>query len=146
MVLDDGLGAAYRSDLACMFHAPDFLLGDVGSELDHLERLALGVEDWVVGSLDPDFLAALADPLVLRGFELAAIKLGPEFAVGAAVAHRLLDEDAVMLALDLFQRIADRGEKVRIGRDNGPIEVELDYRLRFADGGCLSALCSSALR
>src|SRR6202007_1161430 len=84
--------------------------------------------------LDPDFPAALADPLVLRGLELTAVKLGPEFAVGAAVACRRLDEHAVMLALDFLQRITECGEKIRVGRDDRSVEVELDHRLRFADG------------
>src|SRR6202012_4530813 len=129
--------------LAGVFHALDFLRGDVGGELDHLERLALAVEDRVVGSLDPDFPAALADPLVLRGLELTAVKLGPEFAVGAAVACRRLDEHAVMLALDFLQRVTERGEKIRIGRDDRSVEVELDHRLRFADG---RRLCQRALQ
>ena len=64
--LDHGLRPADRRDLAGVFHALDLLRGDVGGELDDLERLAVGVEDRVVGRLDPDFLAALAEALVLR--------------------------------------------------------------------------------
>ena len=48
---------------------------------DDLERLAVGVEDRIVARLNPDFLAALADPLVLIGIELAAPELGPELAI-----------------------------------------------------------------
>ena len=57
------------------------LRGDVGGELDDLERLAVEVEDRVVGGLDPDLLAALADPLVLGGLKLAPSELLPELPV-----------------------------------------------------------------
>ena len=67
-----------RGDLAGVFHALDLLRGDVGGELDHPDRLAVLVQDRIVGGLDPDFLAALAEALVLRGLEFAAVELGPE--------------------------------------------------------------------
>lgn len=70
-------------------------------ELDHLERLAGLVEDRIVGGENPDFLAALAEPLVFGCLELAAIEPGPELTIGRAVAIGRREEHAVMLALDI---------------------------------------------
>ena len=66
--------------------ARDHLGGDVGGVFHDLERLAVEVEDRVVGGLDPDLPAALADALVFAGLEFAAVQLGPERAIGLAVA------------------------------------------------------------
>ena len=123
-----------RHDLAGVLHALDLLRGDVGSELDDADRLAVGIEDRVVGCLDPDLAAALAEPFVLRGLEFAAIELRPEFAIGGAVALGRVDKHAVMLALDLVERVAHRVEKILVGGDDGAVELELDHRLRLADG------------
>ena len=62
----------------------DLLRRDVRGVLDDLERLAPQIEDGVVRGLDPDLLAALADPLVLRRLILAAVQLRPELPVLAA--------------------------------------------------------------
>jgi len=80
--------------------------GDVGGELDDLHRLARGIEHGIVGCLDPDLAAALGDPLVLGGLELTAPQILPERAVSRALALRRLDEQAVMTAADLIQRVA----------------------------------------
>ena len=97
---DDGLRAADRCDLAGVFHAFDLAGGDLDGEFHNLERLAVAVENGIVGRLNPDFLAALAKPLVLGGLVFAAIESRPEFPVGRTVALRRIDEHAVMLALD----------------------------------------------
>ena len=55
----------------------ELLLGDVGGVLDDLEGLAVLIEDRVVGGLDPDLLAALADPLVLGRLVFAAVQRSP---------------------------------------------------------------------
>src|SRR3954469_24812377 len=48
-----------------------------------------------------------------------------------------------MLALDLVEPIAERIEKVLVGRDDGPIKVEFDHGLRAAQ--CLKlSLCIDA--
>ena len=69
--LDDRLGLADGGDLALVIRVLQLGGGDIGGELDDLERLAVEVEDRVVGGLNPDLLAALADALVFRGLELA---------------------------------------------------------------------------
>ena len=68
--LDHGLRAVDRRDLAGVLHAADLLRGDVGRELDDLDRLAVAVEHRIVGRLDPDLLAALADALVFGGLDI----------------------------------------------------------------------------
>jgi len=63
-------------DVAGLLHGADLRGGDVGRELDHLDGFAVAVEDWVVGRLDPDFLAAFADALVFRSLVFAPIERG----------------------------------------------------------------------
>ena len=110
----------------------DRLGGGVGGVFHHLVGLAVEIADRVVGSLDPDLLAALADPLVLGGLELAAVQAGPEFAIGFALLGRR-HEHRVMLALDLVEPVADRAEEILVGGDDGAVHVEFDHGLRFAD-------------
>src|SRR5262245_1602347 len=85
--LDHGLRAADRSDLAGVLHAANLLGRDVARELDHLHRLAAGIDDRIVRSLDPDLAISLADALELAGLVLAEIEIRPERAVFRALAH-----------------------------------------------------------
>jgi hypothetical protein len=71
---------------------------DVGGELDDLAGLAGGVEDRVVGALDPDVLAALADALELVGEELAAVQAGARTPCTRRCGRRRVDEHAVVAA------------------------------------------------
>ena len=50
-----------------------------------------------------------------------------------------LDEQAVVLALDLLQAIAEHLEEILVGGDDGAVEVELDDRLGLVDGVELAA-------
>jgi hypothetical protein len=131
--LDHGLGAADRDDLSGVFHVSNFLRCDVGGEFDDTERLAVLVEDRVVRRLDPDLLAALADALVFRRLELAGIETGPEFPIGGALALHRFHEHAVVLALDLAERVAQHLEEVLIRGNDRAVHVERDHRLRFLD-------------
>lgn len=45
-----------------------------------------------------------------------------------------LDEQAVMLAVDFLEGIAERFEEILVGRDDGAIQLKLDDRLRLVDG------------
>ena len=136
--LDHRLALADGGDLAGHVGVAQLLGADVGGVLHHLEGLALGVEDRVVAGLDPDFLAALAVALVLAGVVLAAPQPRPERAVFLAASVRGIDEHRVVLAAHLLQRVADRGEEVRVGVEDGAVERELDHRLRAVDGGELA--------
>src|ERR1700721_3779199 len=111
----------------------DHLCRGVGCVFDDLERLAVEIEDRVVGGLDPDTPAALGDPLVFRGLLRAAIEGGPEVAIFGAVALGGIDKHAVVVALDLSQSISDRVQEIVVRGDDGAIHVELDDRLRFTD-------------
>ena len=141
---DHGLRLADRCDLPGKVGGRQFRLGDVGGEFHHPERLAVLVEHRVIGGEDPDFLAALADPLVFGRLVFAAVEARPELAVGGAVALGLLDEHAVMLALDFGERVAHRLQEVFIGGDDGAVHLERNDRLRPADrrdlAGVLHAL------
>ena len=46
----------------------------------------------------------------------------------------------MMLALDFRQPVADRGEEILIGGEDGAVEIEFDDRLRTADGGNLAGI------
>src|SRR5690606_11130933 len=102
-------------------------------ELDHLDRLAGGIEHRVVGRLDPDFLAALAEALELGRLALAGGELAPELGVIGAVAIGRVDEHAVVPADDLVEPVAHGAEEILVGGEDGAVEVELDVRLYPVD-------------
>ena len=52
----------------------------------------------------------------------------------------LVDEHAVMLALDFVQAVAHRGEEIVVGGDDRAVEVEFDHGLGLADGGDLAGV------
>ena len=76
-----------------------------------LKGLPCDVEHRVVGSLDPDLLAALAEALVLAGDRTRRGPACPRTPVLVAARVRRVDEHAVVLALDLVQRVAQRLRK-----------------------------------
>src|SRR5690606_4996305 len=104
---------------------------------DHLDRLAVGIEDRVVAGLDPDLAPALAEALKLGGDIFPLAQPLPEAAVVGAGTIGHIAEHAVMPAHDLAQLIADESEKILIGPANRAIEVEFDDGLRPADRGDL---------
>ena len=130
---NDRLGLIDRFDLTRKISVLELLLGDIGGELNDLKRLAVEVEDGVVGGLNPDLLAALTDALVLRRLVLAAVQCLPELAVFSALPERVLDEDAVVFALHLAEAVAQRVEKVIVGRDDRAVQVEFNDRLRLVN-------------
>ena len=130
---DHRLRAADGRDLAGVFHAAHLFRGDVAGELDHPARLAAAVENGIVGSLNPDLPAALAEALVFPRLKFAAVEIGPEFAIFGAVPQLRRDEHRVMLALDFLEPITERVEEILVGGDDRPVHLELDHGLRFAD-------------
>ena len=142
--LDHGLRLVDRRDLASEIGVLQLLRGDVGREFGDAERLAVLVEQRVVGGEDPDLAAALADALVFAGLVFAAVQPGPELAIGRAVALSLRHEQAVMLALDFGQRIAERLAEILVRSDDGAVELELDHGLGAADGGDLASFRHAA--
>ena len=71
---------------------------------------------------------------------LAATQPGPEFLVLRALTVGVLDEHAVMPALDLLQRVSHGLQEVLVGRHDRAIQLKLDDGLGLADGGDLSAI------
>jgi hypothetical protein len=53
--LDNGLRFPDRVDVGGEIGAIQFLVGDIGCNLHHLERLFPFIEDWIVAGQDPDF-------------------------------------------------------------------------------------------
>ena len=104
---DHRLRPADGCNHSSIFHAGELLRGYVCRKLDDLIDLAIAVEHGIVGGLNPDLLAALADALESRGLVLAPVEVGPEFAIGGAVAHRRLNR-AIQIELDYSLRLADR--------------------------------------
>ena len=137
---DHGLRFADGRDLARVVSVEKLLRGHVGGKLDHLEGLAAWIENRVVGGLNPDFLAALADALVFGRLVFAAIQGRPELAVFAALLVGRLDKHAMVLALDLLQPVTQGLEKVVVGGQDRPVHGELDNRLRFANCGNLPGI------
>ncbi len=97
------------------------------------------VDDRGVRTLDPDLAAAFADSSVLPGLTLTATQLGPKLFVVIALSIAIFDEHAMMLPLDLVQRVTHRLQEVLVGGHNRAVELKLDDGLRFVDGGELPA-------
>ena len=137
--LDHSLRLVDGGELALVIGVLQLGGGDVGGELDDFERLAVEVKDRVVRGLNPDFFAALADAFVFGGLEFAIVQVAPELLVLGAGPVGRLDKHAVMLALDLLQRIAERLEEIVVGGDDRAVEFKLDDGLGFVDGVNLAA-------
>ena len=54
---------------------------DISGEFDHLRHFLVLIENRVVGRLDPDLLAALADMLELSGNRFARVQSSPELLI-----------------------------------------------------------------
>ncbi len=110
------------------------LFGDVSRKLDHLVRAPGGIENRIIGCLNPDFLALLAYPFELVGLVFPLCELVPEFTIGFAFAIALLNKHAVMLAGDLVEAIAQRVQEIVIRLQDRAVHLELDDGLGSAEG------------
>ncbi len=111
---------------------------DIGGIFDDLDRLARRVEDRIIGRLQPNLLTILAEALVDGRHRLARAQFFPESLVFLALGVGRRDEQAVMLALDVFQLIAGGGQEVGVGFENDPVQGKSDDRLGAVDGGDLA--------
>lgn len=109
------------------------LLSDVSGVFDDLERRAVSILDRVIGRLNPDLPAVLAETLVLTRVIFTAVQLLPELTVLGARRIRRFGEHAVMLALHLLQGITHRFAEVFIGVQDGAVEFEFNHRLRLVN-------------
>jgi len=134
---DHRLRTADGGNLAGILHVADFLLRDVGGEFDDFDGPAGAVQNRIVGRLDPDLAAALADALVLSRLKFTAVEARPERLVRVAAAQIRRREHLMMLALDFVETVTHRVEKVLVGGDDRAVHLELDHRLRPADRGRL---------
>src|SRR5205085_2655524 len=98
------------------------------------------VEDRVVGTLDPDDATPLGHPLELAALVLSPTETSPELLILAALAVALLDEHRMVPPSHFLEGIAQHPEEVVVGREDRPVEVELDDRLRLADRGELAGV------
>ena len=103
-----------------------FCGGDVGRDLDDLQNRALRIHHGIVGGLNPDLAAALADALVFARVEFAAAELGPEFFVVGAARVVRVDEQAVVFAYDLREAVAQRLAEIFVRGEDFSRRVELD--------------------
>ena len=106
---------------------------DVGGELDDLGDATGAVENRAVGCLDPDHAAIFGNALELVGLRLTPVQRIPERAIGGRVALRRSYEVAVVLALQLAKRVADKVEEVGVGFQNGAVGGERDASMRTID-------------
>ncbi|GJD73893.1 hypothetical protein CFIICLFH_2123 [Methylobacterium goesingense] len=111
-----------------------FLRGDVGSELYHLDRHPIPVPDRIVGSLDPDLAPALGDALELARAELSAAEIRPKLAIRSSLAFGQVHEQAVMAPHHLVMRVAYRGQEVGVGVQDRAVEGKFDHGLRPLQG------------
>ena len=124
--LDHSLGLLDGCQLSGVFGCPITRLGHIGGVFDDLEGSTGGIEDRVVGRLNPDFAAILGDPFVGPLVELAECQLLPEQTIGVGRAVLGRDKHAVVLADDLVPRVPGRGEKIVVRANNRAIQFELD--------------------
>src|ERR1700722_17313787 len=83
--------------------------------------------------MNPDFLAALADALVLAGLMLAPVQLRPEFPVVGTFPVTLFDEHAVGPADHFVDRAGGCPQEVFICRENRSIHLKFNYSLGLAE-------------
>ena len=97
-------------------------------------RFALGIEDRIVGRLDPNLQPMPANAQIPPGVEFSSPQLEPEIAVVGAADISRIAEHRVVLPGHLVQPIAHRVQEVTVGRQDPTVQVEFDYRLGALDG------------
>lgn len=104
--------------------------GNVRGEFHDLVDFAVGVDDGVIGRLNPDFLAALAVADEFVGDELALRRALPEALVFLGAGIGRITENAVMLADEFAERITHGATEVLVGGQDFAGRQEFDDGLR----------------
>ena len=126
--LDDRLRLIDGAQPIVVMQGDDLGLGDIRGDLQNADHPAARI-DGIVGRLDPDIFASLALATELATLETARCKLRPEPLVIRRLADGVLAEDAVMLADDLVETVAERFQKVLIGIQDRAIWRKPDHGL-----------------
>ena len=100
--------------------------GDVGRELHDPDRPAVRVQHGVVGRLQPHAPARLVEPCELARGVLPVAQVLPEPGIVGARGVIGIDEDPVMAADDLVERVAEHAEEVLVRSQNRAVHGELD--------------------
>ena len=102
--------------------------GDLDDPLDN----ALRIRHRVVRGLNPDLPTTLADAFIFARVEFAAAELGPEITVLGGPGIVRFREQAVMLAFDLREVVAQVSAEILVCGENFPGSVEFDDGERAA--------------
>ena len=130
-----GLGGGFGAGLGLaqvVFHA--LAPADVVADLEHLGRLAVGIEDRIERGADPQLLALLVEIAIFAADDLALAELFPQRRVGRQGPHFRHAEDAVVLADQFGFGIAGQVLEIAVGREDGAVHVVLDHQHGPADG------------
>ncbi len=142
---DGRLGAVDRRNLAFIVGGLALLGRDVDGELDDLYRPAVTAHDRIIGGADPNLASALGQAAIFGRLEFAAAQRIPKGFIGRGLGFFLRDEQAVVLAGDLFQPIAHDRQEIVVGVEDVPVHVERDDRLRAVNGGDLAGVVQRAM-
>ena len=119
-------GLCQRADSA---HA----LRHIRCKLDDLADLSLVIDDRIIGRLDPDLLAALAEAQEFVGGELTTSEPLPELPVFLRLHIGGIAEHPVMPPLNFLQLVPQRPAEILVGGENLTCRREFDHRLRTRD-------------
>ncbi len=98
---DHGLRLADGINLPGIVGGLQFLCSDITCNLEHLIGLAIAAFDRIIGRLDPDFLATLAEPLKFGGEGFPALQAVPEILVFRTSGELRINKHAVVIATHL---------------------------------------------
>src|SRR5262249_51120448 len=107
-------------------------LGDVARDHHDAGGLALTVENGVIGGLQPDLLAVLAEAPDFARAMLALAQRGPKLARLDAVLLFRVQKDGAGLALHLIEAIAGQRQETLIRIAHRAVERKLDDRMGAA--------------
>ncbi len=127
--VDDRLRAIDGIYLALQVSGFHLACRDIRRNLDDLRDLSRGVEDRVVGGLNPYFPAVLAKTLKFPRLELSARQFLPESLIFKALPVSGFHKHLVMAARNFLKRIAHRVDEVLVGRQDRAVRCKFDHRL-----------------